>query len=315
MPDTAFTIVAPYLDDAEATRCWLGEINLLAGARPKIVLVDDGSVADSANVEWLRDAELPGTVIRLRRNVGHQRAIATGLAYVADTIGASDCVVVMDSDGEDRVNFVPALLESLNASADVAVAVREGRIESQRFQLFYRAYRLVFALLTGRNIEFGNFMALSSAATRRLAAMHETALHVAGAVLVSKMRIARVPIKRGVRHAGDSKMSFVSHVLHGFKAVMVFAEDVLVRVGLLCAFVASVSILGAVAAVALKLLGFATPGWFSVALGILVLMFLQTGALALMMLMLTGVVRLGGTRTTSDYRDLIERIERTETGS
>ena len=46
--------------------------------------------------------------------------------------------------------------------------------------------------------------------------------------------------------------------------------------------------------------------WF--ALGILVLMFLQTGALALMTLMLTGVVR-GGTVTTAiSYQDFIETV-------
>jgi hypothetical protein len=57
-----------------------------------------------------------------------------------------------------------------------------------------------------------------------------------------------------------------------------------------------------------KLLGFSTPGWFSVALGILVLMLLQTGALALMTLMLTGVVR-GGTVTTAiAYHDFVERV-------
>ena len=93
---------------------------------------------------------------------------------------------------------------------------------------------------------------------------------------------------------------------------MVFAEDVLVRVGIACALIASLSVIGAGAAVVLKLLGFSTPGWFSVALGILVLMFLQTGALALMTLMLTGVVR-GGTVTTAiAYHDFVERVFETK---
>jgi hypothetical protein len=54
-------------------------------------------------------------------------------------------------------------------------------------------------------------------------------------------------------------------------------------------------------AIFLKLAGFATPGWFSVAMGILFLTFLQTGALTLMTLMLTGVVR-SGAATHIDYR-------------
>jgi polyisoprenyl-phosphate glycosyltransferase len=96
--------------------------------------------------------------------------------------------------------------------------------------------------------------------------------------------------------------------LHGFKALMVFAEDVLVRVGIACVIIAVISVMGAAAAIMLKVLGFSTPGWFSVALGILVLIFMQTGALALMTLMLTGVVR-GGTVTTAiAYRDFVEEV-------
>lgn len=89
---------------------------------------------------------------------------------------------------------------------------------------------------------------------------------------------------------------------------MVFAEDVLVRVGIACVLIATLAVIGMIVAIMLKLLGYSTPGWFSVALGILVLMFLQTGALALMTLMLTGVVR-GGTVTSAiAYQDFIDRI-------
>ena len=107
-------------------------------------------------------------------------------------------------------------------------------------------------------------------------------------------------------------MNFVGLVLHGFKGLMVFAEDVLVRVGIACAAIAGFAVLGTATAVVLKLLGYSTPGWFSIALGILVLMFLQTGALALMALMLTGVVR-GGTVTTAiAYHDFVEQVIETQ---
>ena len=162
--------------------------------------------------------------------------------------------------------------------------------------------------MTGRTISFGNFMALKSDAVKRLVAMQELSIHVAGAVLASKLRTDICPLDRGPRYAGQSKMNFVGLALHGFKALMVFAEDVLVRVGIACAGIASISVLGIVAAIGLKLIGFSTPGWFSIALGILVLMLMQTGALALMTLMLTGVVR-GGTVTTEiAYHDFVDRV-------
>jgi hypothetical protein len=81
-------------------------------------------------------------------------------------------------------------------------------------------------------------------------------------------------------------------------------------VGIACAGVAALSLLGMLAAVLLKIGGMATPGWFSVALGILLLVFLQTGTMTLTMLMLSGVVRGGGV-SSPNYRDLIAQVTQT----
>jgi hypothetical protein len=251
-------------------------------------------------------------VLKLRRNVGHQRAIAIGLGYVSEYIQPEQKVVVMDSDGEDLPSTIPDLLNRLAAAdVDVVVAQRKSRVETFRFKAFYAVYKLFFSIMTGRAISFGNFMALKASSVKRLVAMQELSIHIAGAVLASKLRTAVCPLDRGERYAGQSKMNFVGLVLHGFKGLMVFAEDVLVRVGIACALIATLSVIGAIAAIMLKLLGFSTPGWFSVALGILVLMLLQTGALALMTLMLTGVIRGGTVATVVAYHDFVESVTET----
>jgi hypothetical protein len=142
--------------------------------------------------------------------------------------------------------------------------------------------------------------------------MQELSIHIAGAVLASKLRVKKCPMDRGPRFCGQSRMNFVGLVLHGFKGLMVVAEDVLVRVGIACLMIAAFSVLGSVLATLLKVLGFSTPGWFSVALGILVLMFLQTGALALMTLMITGVMRGGTIAGNMTYSDYIEDVFHTK---
>lgn len=180
-------------------------------------------------------------------------------------------------------------------------------METLSFRAFYLAYKWLFSLLTGRSISFGNFMMMKPAALTRLVAMQEMWIHVAGCVLTSKLRLLAIPLDRGPRYAGNSKMNFVGLALHGFKALMVFAEDVLVRVGIACAAVAILSVVGVLAAIVLKVIGFATPGWFSVALGIMLLVFMQTGTLTLMTLMLTGVVRSGSVVTIA-YRDFIDTV-------
>ncbi|WP_251274030.1 glycosyltransferase, partial [Enterobacter hormaechei] len=80
---------------------------------------------------------LEGVVIRLRRNVGHQRAIAIGLGYVAEHFDGNDIVVVMDSDGEDTPESITELVAGLeSADVDVVVASRRSRVESLKFKSF-----------------------------------------------------------------------------------------------------------------------------------------------------------------------------------
>jgi len=307
-------IVTPVYEDVEASSRLFRELSEQFKRDVFVVAVDDGSVRQPLDIRSLEQSGVEGVVLKLRRNVGHQRAIAIGLGYVSEHIQPGQNVVVMDSDGEDMPATIVSLLKQLKTDdVDLVVAQRKSRVETFRFKAFYAVYKLFFSLMTGRSISFGNFMALKAASVKRLVAMQELSIHVAGAVLASKLRTAICPLDRGERYAGQSKMNFVGLVLHGFKGLMVFAEDVLVRVGIACALIAAFSVIGAVAAIILKLLGFSTPGWFSVALGILVLMLLQTGALALMTLMLTGVIRSGTVTTALAYHDFVESV--TETGS
>jgi len=307
-------VVTPVYEDVEASSRLFKELSVQFKGDVFVVAVDDGSVKQPLDIASLEQSGIDGVVLKLRRNVGHQRAIAIGLGYVSEYIQAGQRVVVMDSDGEDVPATITSLLEQLEADdIDLVVAQRKSRVETFRFKAFYAVYKVFFSMMTGRAISFGNFMALKASSVKRLVAMQELSIHIAGAVLASKLRTAVCPLDRGERYAGQSKMNFVGLVLHGFKGLMVFAEDVLVRVGIACAVIAAFSVIGAVAAIILKLLGFSTPGWFSVALGILVLMLLQTGALALMTLMLTGVIRSGTVTTALAYQDFIASV--TETGN
>ncbi len=285
-------IITPVYEDTEASSRLFKELSQLFKGQIFVVAIDDGSVRQPLEIDALKNAEIDGVILKLRRNVGHQKAIAIGISYVAESVNENQSVVVMDSDGEDLPSSVRELLKNLEQkNVDIVVAKRKSRIETLRFKLFYAIYKHFFKLMTGRSISFGNFMALKPESLKRMAAMEETSIHVAGAVLASKLRTMECPLDRGPRYAGKSKMNFVGLALHGFKALMVFAEDVMVRVGLGCAFIAGISVTAICTAIILKIVGYATPGWFSVALGILLLILLQTGALSLMTLMLTGIVR------------------------
>ena len=302
-------IVTPVFEDVEAFTQLLQGLTGALGDGFYVVAVDDASVQHPLPSDILEKQSINGAIITLRRNVGHQQAIAIGLQHISTQLNPEDRVVIMDCDGEDRPESIPLLLQELNQDTfDVVVAARGLRTESKSFQIFYAVYKRLFRLLTGRAIGFGNFMALKPAAVQRMVAMRELATHTAATVLASKLRLGSCLVDRGTRYAGQSKMRLVGLVLHGFKALMVFAEDVLVRVGLACAAIASAAIAGALLAVILKAIGFATPGWFSLALGILMLTFIQTGALALITLMMTGLVKGSAAAGIPRYEEFIDRI-------
>lgn len=302
-------VVMPVYEDVEASSRLFQELARTQGPDTYIVAVDDGSVRQPVDPAAISAAGLDGVVVKLRRNVGHQRAIAIGLSYVAENFGDDVTVVVMDSDGEDTPESITELVAGLSSpDVDVVVGARKSRVESVKFKAFYVVYKTLFSLLSGRKISFGNFMAAKMPAVRRLASMQELWIHVAACVLGSKLRVQSCALDRGPRYAGKSKMNFVGLALHGFRALMVFAEDVLVRVGIACTLVAGLSVLGGITALLLKTLGFATPGWFSLAFGILVLVFLQTAALTLIILMLSGMMRSGGVLGRDGYREFIDEV-------
>jgi hypothetical protein len=301
-----FAIVTPTYEDESSTRRVLAELAAEFGKRVTVVLVDDGSVCEPADIKWITEYGIDGALITLTQNMGHQKAIAIGLCFAADHFPELP-VVTMDSDGEDVPSTISILLERMHDQADVVVAQRKNRMEKPLFKAFYFTYKLIFKLFSGRKINFGNFALYKPVAVLRLSRMATLWLHIASTVLSSKLRIEYVSIDRGPRYAGKSKMNFVALALHGFRSLMVFAEDVLVRVGIFCGVIAALSMLGVVLAVFLKLIGFATPGWFSIIVGMLLLIMLQTGVLTLTTLLLTGVMK-GVLSVPPDYRIFIREV-------
>src|ERR1043166_6675399 len=125
-----------------------------------LVVVDDGSDRPAPSFEAPRKVISDITVIRLVTNQGHQGALAVGLCHIFKNIRCNH-LVVMDCDGEDRPQDIPDLLRAARAAPhSVVVASRAQRSEGAIFKAFYALYRLVFALLVGRRISFGNFTVL-----------------------------------------------------------------------------------------------------------------------------------------------------------
>lgn len=245
----------------------------------EIILVDDGSVQKCDRNDFQGGFSVVRAIrtLRLRRNVGHQRAIAIGLAYVQNT-ASCDAVFVMDGDGEDTPEGMAQLLR---AYADIhgsqaVFAERSRRSESLVFRSFYHLYKILHRSLTGVSVRVGNFSILPAHYLNTLVVLSELWTHYAAAVFRSNLPYTTIPIPRGIRIAGNSRMNFVALVYHGLSAISVFGDIVSVRllIGSLAGFV--VSALGIVLVVMIRLFtDRALPGWATNATGTLVIIAIQ----------------------------------------
>jgi len=256
-----------------------------AGLTADVLLIDDGST--------VAPTHLPGhdwraldciEVLSLRRNVGHQRAIAIALAFV-ERHRSPDAVVVMDGDGEDAPEDVPRLLACLdeNERSTVVFAERTRRTESMTFRVFYALYRWTHRMLTGIPVRVGNFSVIPFRLVRRLVVVSELWNHYAAAVFKARLPRASVPTERAQRLAGKSRMNFVDLVMHGLSALSVHAELVGVRLLVVTAIVVSVMLFALLATLGLRVFTPLTmPAWTSTAVGVVLILMIQVLGLTLL---------------------------------
>ena len=217
-------------------------------------------------------------VLRLRRNLGHQRAIAIGIAHVAQTI-TSDAVLVMDADGEDTPEGALQLIRTfseMNHGKRAVFAERSRRTESLIFRVSYWLYKIVHRILTGIEVRVGNFSIFPSTHLNTLVVMSELWNHYAAAFFRSRLPFTTTPIPRGYRIAGKSSMNFVSLVTHGLSAISVFGELVGVRIIIASIACSCMAIAGLLAVVITRLFtDRAVPGWATYTTGFLIVILMQ----------------------------------------
>jgi hypothetical protein len=272
-------VLIPSFNDWESVALLLPELDTALAARgveADVLLVDDGSTIEPGSdlvnrpLHALRRID----VLHLRRNLGHQRAIAVGLAYIEDCL-QSRAVVVMDGDGEDDPADVPRLLEHVEQAGQdrIVFAERTQRSESRTFRIFYALYRTAHHFLTGQKVRVGNFSAIPRRRLSSLVVVAEIWNHYAAAVIRSRQPHCSIPTRRSERLAGRSTMNFVSLVTHGLSAISVYSDVVGVRLLVMSVLLAVVALGGIIASVIVRLTTeLAIPGWATSTVGLLMIL-------------------------------------------
>jgi hypothetical protein len=279
----------------------------------RFLLVDDESSMPPPKTVPVSCATTSVEILRLRRNLGHQRAIAIGLMHLLQETDVT-AVLIMDGDGEDTPDGTKILIDRFNQEGrnTTIFAQRARRTENLAFKVFYFLFRTVHRFLIGRDIRIGNFSILPRTHIACLAAVPELWNHFAAAVMKARLQTTQVPIDRGYRLAGLTQMNFMALVAHGLSAISVFSDIVGLRLLLASSLLAVVATIGLIVVTGIR---FATPlaipGWATTAAGVLLVVLLQALLLSFIFVF---IVLLGrntiGFLPIRDYSFFIERVRK-----
>jgi hypothetical protein len=106
--------------------------------------------------------------------------------------------------------------------------------------------------------------------------------HYAASVFHARLPLEMVPIPRGERIAGKSRMNYTSLIVHGMSAISVFGETVAVRLLCVVSLLMLLTIGGLVTSVLIRFCtDLAIPGWATNLTGILGIVMLNLLLLAI----------------------------------
>lgn len=234
----------------------------------KIVFVDDGSRDRTWElISGLAEAHGEISGLKLAKNAGHQNALLAGLMTVRTEC---DCAISIDADLQDDINAIPEMVQKYYAGNDVVYGVRSSRKTDTAFKretalLFYKLMRLL-----GVNMVYNHadYRLMSRRALDALAEFPEVNLFLRGMVPLVGYKSASVSYERKERFAGESKYPLKKMLSFAFDGITSFSITPIRLISGLGIVACLFSIIMAVYAFIVKLMGHSTEGWSSLMVSI-----------------------------------------------
>jgi hypothetical protein len=282
-------VVIPVYNDWDAAACFLRLLDAeLAKSefRPVVVIVNDGSATSAPDdfLSWNPRAFAACEILDLYRNLGHQRAICVAMVHVCEKFPGA-AVLVMDGDGEDPPHQIQPLVGIYleNHQQSVVFAARRKRLEGPLFRFLYQTYRAVHFVLVGFDIRIGNFSIVPPQIVARLVRSGDLWNHYAACVIKSRLPHTSIPLDRGSRLKGRSKMALSGLVLHGLSAMSVYSEIIGVRILISALTLLAFASLVVTSVVAVHFYAnWAIPGWATTAFSMVLVLIAQLATLCLL---------------------------------
>lgn len=173
----------------------------------RVLYVDDGSRDDTwAVLQQIAAADPRVSLLRLARNFGKELALTAGLDQVH-----TDAAMVLDADGQDPPELIPAFVAKWREGHDVVYGTRTRRDGETWFKKFTAAgfYR-VMRWLSQTDIprDTGDFRLMSRRVLDALRQLRERQRFMKGLFTWVGYRQVALPYEREARVAGDTKFNY-----------------------------------------------------------------------------------------------------------
>ena len=179
-------------------------------------------------------------ILNLKKNVGSQKAIYIGLKYIKKYKYKST-IAILDSDGEDNPDKLKKLVDlAVKDRKVVFVANRSKRLENISLRILNNLRLLITFIITGKNMNFGNFSAFSSENLKNIFSNANLWLAYSGGVLKNCKKVKLVNIEKKKRYYGLSKVNLRFLLDHSIKIICVFKKEIFIRSILIMSFLAFV---------------------------------------------------------------------------
>jgi dolichol-phosphate mannosyltransferase len=218
----------------------------------EIILVDDGSADETREViRRLHEADPRVKGVSFSRNFSHQMAITAGLDFAR-----GDAVVIIDSDLQDPPEVIPDLVARWREGYQVVYAQRESREGETWFKkvtaaTFYRLIRRISSV--DIPVDTGDFRLLDRRAADALRAVREQHRYMRGLSVWIGFRATAVRYQRAARHSGETKYPLRKMIRFALDGITNFSYVPLQLASYAGFFIAGLSLVGILAAIALRL--------------------------------------------------------------
>jgi len=254
-----------------------------SGVDYEIIFVNDASPDDAKEVlAGIASKDPKVIVINHSRNFGSQSAFTSGMH-----IATGDAVVLLDGDLQDPPELIEQFIEKWREGYEVIYGIRTKRQAPLFFQagykLFYRLFRA--ASYVPMPLDAGDFSLLDRKVVNALNGLPESNRFLRGLRAWVGFRQIGVSYTRPERMFGRSTNSFLRNLGWARKGIFSFSYAPLEVITVAALFTVFVSVLGSIAALAIRL---ASPGSAPSGLTTVILIVLFLGGVQLVCLSIIG---------------------------